>query len=79
MSSCSPKESHPLSDTVCHNPSILQFRITKILNLVGQMRVTVPPARVLGQKYVILLSVEVVSASQYITISSIQRVAFNLI
>lgn len=67
VSSCSLTESHPSSDTVCHDPSMLQFLITKMLNLVGQVRVAVPPARVLGQEYVIILSVEVVSASQYTT------------
>jgi hypothetical protein len=66
MSNCSLTESHPSSATVCHNPSMLQFLITKTLGSVGQMRVTASPARVLGQEYVIPLVSEVFSASQYL-------------
>ena len=72
MSSSSLTESHPSSAMVCHKPSMLQFLITTTLGLVGQVSVTVPPARVLGQEYVIVVSVEVVSASQN-TVSCIQR------
>ena len=72
MSSCLLTESHPSSDTVCHTPSLLQFLITKTLDLVGQMRVALSPARVLGQEYVIIFSVEVISASQYLITVSIR-------
>ena len=73
MSSSSLTESHPSSAIVCHKPSVLQILITTTLGSVGQVSVTVPPARVLGQEYVIVVSVEVVSASQN-TVSCIQRI-----
>lgn len=70
LSSCSYTDnSHPSSVTVCHNPSLLQFLITETLGLVWQVRIAVSPARVVGQEYMILFSVEVVSASHLISIS----------
>ena len=81
MSSSSLTESHPSSAMLCHKPSMLQILITTTLGLVGQVSVTVPPARVLGQEYVSPLSVVVVSASQYLITASIntgmQRVKIN--